>query len=39
MPTTKKYWNEFFQKWGYQEQQKRDIANVMKKVLEDTQLE
>jgi hypothetical protein len=29
----KQYWTDFFQKWGYQEPQKRDIANLMQVIL------
>lgn len=29
-----KYWAAFFEKWGYKEKQKKDIANVIKPVLE-----
>lgn len=31
--TTTKYWNDFFSKWEYEEQQKKDIANAVDTVL------
>jgi DNA/RNA-binding domain of Phe-tRNA-synthetase-like protein len=30
---TVKYWTEFFDRWGYQEQQRSDISDVVRKVL------
>jgi len=29
LPSHLKYWTDFFQKWGYQDEQKKDIARAM----------